>query len=113
MSEKDSDTLVLDPETHEKVDPVVEEEKKDSDDPDDIRRRATAPPKRGMCRRCNLNKPINQLMLCYRCWVITNLEDQAKKRGESWHEGDPHPDGCGCVGLGEHKSPGGSSVWNN
>ena len=62
------------------------------------------PPRKGICRRCGLDKPINRLMLCYSCWVKTELED---KRG--WREGMPHPDGCGCVGLGEHKSQDGTS----
>jgi len=78
-------------------------------DKENDRDTGAAPPKRGICRRCGLDKPINRLMLCYRCFVITNLEDDAKRRGESWHENDPHPDNCGCVGLGEHKSKDGSS----
>ena len=52
-------------------------------------------------------------MLCYPCWVKTRLEERAKARGEEWHEGDPHPDDCGCVGLGEHKSCGGGFTGGN
>ncbi|MBI5210565.1 MAG: hypothetical protein HY927_11400 [Elusimicrobia bacterium] len=54
------------------------------------------PPSRGACRRCGRNKPVNRLMLCYPCWVKTRLEEKG------WREGMPHPDDCGCVGLGEH-----------
>lgn len=54
------------------------------------------PPSRGLCRRCGENKPINRLMLCYPCWVKTQLEERG------WHEGEPHPDSCGCQGLEGH-----------
>ena len=54
------------------------------------------PPSRGMCRRCGENKPINRLMLCYPCWVKTNLEEQG------WREGMPHPEWCQCEGLHGH-----------
>ena len=54
-------------------------------------------PNRGLCRRCGQNKPINRLMLCYPCWVKTELE---KKAG--WREGMPHPDWCGCEGIPGH-----------
>ena len=54
-----------------------------------------SPPKRGLCRRCGENKPINRLMLCYPCWVKTNLEERG------WREGMPHPEGCDCT-LSEH-----------
>ena len=57
-----------------------------------------APPKKGICCRCGLDRPINRLMLCYPCWVKTSLEE----RGKGWHEGMDHPKDCGCVGLGEH-----------
>lgn len=55
------------------------------------------PPSRGLCRRCNENKPINRLMLCYPCWVKTQLE----KSG--WKDGEPHPDWCECVGSSAHQ----------
>lgn len=55
------------------------------------------PPKDGLCRRCGLNKPVNRLMLCYPCWVKTELE----KSG--WREGEPHPESCACEGLTEHQ----------
>ncbi|MEK7382417.1 MAG: hypothetical protein AAB262_03935 [Elusimicrobiota bacterium] len=54
------------------------------------------PPSRGLCRRCGENKPINRLMLCYPCWVKSELE----KNG--WKDGQPHPDECGCEGIGGH-----------
>ncbi|MDE2490281.1 MAG: hypothetical protein KGM24_05500 [Elusimicrobia bacterium] len=53
------------------------------------------PPSRGLCRRCGENKPINRLMLCYPCWVKSELE----RKG--WRDGQPHPDDCGCeIGAG-------------
>jgi hypothetical protein len=61
-----------------------------------------APPSRGLCRRCGQNKPVNRLMLCYPCWVKTNLEEEAKSRGESWREGMPHPEWCRCEGMSGH-----------
>ncbi|MBI4677963.1 MAG: hypothetical protein HY748_10315 [Elusimicrobia bacterium] len=63
-------------------------------DPSKVEQRL--PPSRGLCRRCGENKPVNRLMLCYPCWVKTRLEERG------WREGMPHPDDCGCVGLGEH-----------
>jgi len=54
------------------------------------------PPKSGPCRRCGKDKPLNRLMLCYPCWVKTELE----KKG--WREGMPHPDWCRCEGLPDH-----------
>lgn len=54
-----------------------------------------APPSRGLCRRCGENKPINRLMLCYPCWVKTNLEERG------WREGQGHPEWCECT-LGDH-----------
>ena len=62
------------------------------------------PPRNGICRRCGKNRPINRLMLCYHCWVKTNLEDK-----NGWREGIPHPADCGCIGLGEHASRDGTS----
>jgi hypothetical protein len=63
-------------------------------DPSKIKQRK--PPSRGMCRRCGENKPINRLMLCYGCWVISNLEEHG------WREGQPHPSWCQCEGLRGH-----------
>jgi len=53
------------------------------------------PPSRGICRRCGENKPVNRLMLCYPCWVKTNLEENG------WRQGEPHPDWCECT-LTDH-----------
>ena len=54
------------------------------------------PPKDGPCKRCGNDRPLNRLFLCFKCWVITNLEDDAKKRGETWSAGMPHPSWCKC-----------------
>ena len=67
------------------------------------------PPKEGTCKRCGDDKPVNRLFLCYKCWVITNIEKGAKDNGENWSAGMPHPAGCNCEGLGAHKDRGGSS----
>lgn len=69
-----------------------QEEKEE--DPAKLKQRK--PPKEGICRRCGENKPVNRLMLCYPCWVKTELE----KTG--WREGLPHPDWCRCEGLKDH-----------
>ncbi|MFA6318526.1 MAG: hypothetical protein WC943_14045 [Elusimicrobiota bacterium] len=63
-------------------------------DPSKVTQRT--PPKKGICRRCGEDKPVNRMMLCYPCWVKTRLEERG------WREGMPHPDDCGCVGLGAH-----------
>lgn len=63
-----------------------------------------APPSKGMCMRCGENKPINRLMLCYPCWVKSQLEK------DGWKEGEPHPDSCGCEGINGH--PGRKSIGN-
>lgn len=76
--------------------PEVEEHPKEDADLDLRKLRQTAPPKKGLCRRCGDNKPINRLMLCYPCWVKTNLEEYG------WREGMPHPDWCACDGVGGH-----------
>jgi hypothetical protein len=55
------------------------------------------PPKQGPCKRCGQDKPLNRLMLCYPCWVKTELE----KSG--WREGMPHPDWCHCEGIKDHQ----------
>ena len=75
------------------MEPAEAPEEKDEKDPAKIR--GVKPPSRGLCRRCGENKPINRLMLCYPCWVKTNLEENG------WREGLPHPDSCGCE-TGEH-----------
>lgn len=80
------------------ADPDLKEETESEEEPDLDKIRQTAPPKKGLCRRCGANKPINRLMLCYPCWVKTNLEENG------WREGMPHPDSCRCEGLGKHTS---------
>ncbi|MBI3548366.1 MAG: hypothetical protein HY078_04855 [Elusimicrobia bacterium] len=75
--------------------PEVAEEVQDEKDPTKLKQRK--PPSRGLCRRCGQNKPINRLMLCYPCWVKSELEDKA-----GWREGMPHPDWCRCEGVDGH-----------
>lgn len=74
---------------------VEKEELKDEKDPRRLKQRK--PPGAGLCRRCGLDKPINRLMLCYPCWVKSELE------GKGWTEGEPHPDWCDCEGLKDHR----------
>lgn len=70
------------------LDLVKDKEKEET--PEDIKRRARKPPSEGPCKRCGQDRPLNRLMLCYKCWVLVQLE----KSG--WREGQPHPAGCGC-----------------
>jgi hypothetical protein len=74
---------------------LPQEEEKSEEDLSKLKQRK--PPKDGPCKRCGQNKPINRLMLCYECWVKTELE----KSG--WREGLPHPDWCHCEGLSGHQ----------
>jgi hypothetical protein len=74
--------------------PVLEPAETDEQDPTKVKQRK--PPSGGMCRRCGENKPINRLMLCYPCWVKSNLEESG------WREGMPHPDWCACEGIKDH-----------
>lgn len=82
-------TEVLDKEAHEQA--------TEKEDPDLEKIPKRAPPKDGLCRRCGENKPINRLMLCYVCWVKTNLEEKG------WREGMAHPDWCKCEVPGAHR----------
>ena len=75
--------------------PAEETSAEDEKDPAKLKQRK--PPTGGMCRRCGQNKPINRLMLCYPCWVKSELE----KSG--WKEGMPHPDWCHCEGVKDHQ----------
>ncbi len=82
---------------------TVEKKKKDAEGkknpkPSDGRK----PPEEGKCRRCGADRPLNRLKLCYRCFVISNIEDVEKKRGSGWRSVDPHPAWCDCT-LPEHK----------
>ncbi|MDE2038543.1 MAG: hypothetical protein KGO96_03390 [Elusimicrobia bacterium] len=72
-----------------------EAEEKTEEDLSKLKQRK--PPVGGLCRRCGKNKPINRLMLCYPCWVKTELENTG------WREGLPHPDWCRCEGLPDHQ----------
>lgn len=78
--------------------PQVEtpEKEKPEEEPDLRKLSQKKPPSRGLCRRCGENKPINRLMLCYPCWVKSELEK------DGWKEGMPHPDHCHCEGLKDH-----------
>lgn len=73
----------------------AEEEEVDEKDPSKLKQRK--PPSEGPCRRCGQNKPLNRLMLCYPCWVKSELEEKA-----GWREGMPHPDWCRCEGNPDH-----------
>lgn len=50
------------------------------------------PPKEGPCKRCGNDRPLNRLFLCFRCWVLTNIEDRVPR----WKPGDNHPSWCKC-----------------
>lgn len=75
-------------------------ESEEKPDLDKIEKRS--PPKRGICRRCGEDKPVNRVMLCYPCWVITEIEDKERKAGREWFPGMPHPDWCHCEIPGAH-----------
>ena len=53
------------------IEEASEEKAEDEKDPTKLKQRT--PPSRGMCMRCGHNKPINRLMLCYPCWVKSEL----------------------------------------
>jgi len=91
MTETLTDELVIE-------NPQIEtpEKEKTEEEPDLRKLSQKKPPSGGMCRRCGENKPINRLMLCYPCWVKSELEK------EGWREGQPHPDDCRCEGLKDH-----------
>lgn len=72
------------PDGKEVVKPVEKE------DVDDIKKRARKPPADGPCKGCGQNKPINRLMLCYKCWVDKVNTDRG------WKPGQPHPESCRC-----------------
>lgn len=76
--------------------PAPKEKEAPEDEKDEDKLKQRKPPKDGICRRCGRNKPINRLMLCYPCWVKTNLEK------DGWREGMPHPEHCQCEGLKDH-----------
>ena len=74
--------------------PAPKEEEKAEEDVKKLKQRK--PPKDGPCMRCGLDKPLNRLMLCYPCWVKSELER------DGWREGMPHPESCRCEGLKDH-----------
>ena len=78
--------------------PQVEtpEKEKPEEEPDLRKLSQKKPPSGGLCRRCGENKPINRLMLCYPCWVKSELEK------DGWREGMPHPEECRCEGINGH-----------
>lgn len=65
----------------------VPEEKETSEQ---LKRRSRKPPSEGKCIKCRLIKPLNRQKVCYRCFVIINLEK------DGWKEGQNHPSTCGC-----------------
>lgn len=71
------------------ADPVKEKEKEET--PEDIKKRSRKPPKDGPCKGCGKDRPLNRLMLCYKCWIDKQNSDKG------WKEGQPHPAGCGCA----------------
>ncbi len=91
MTETLTDELVI-----ENPEVEVPVEDKPQEEPDLRKLSQKKPPSRGLCRRCGENKPINRLMLCYPCWVKSELEK------DGWREGMPHPDHCHCEGLKDH-----------
>jgi hypothetical protein len=82
---------------------VVESPTIEQDGPADRPGTGRKPPREGLCRRCGKTAPINRLMLCYPCWVKTQLEEKG------WREGQPHPRGCGCWLDCRHDSKGGAN----
>jgi len=69
---------------------------KEKESIEDIEKRGRKPPADGPCKGCGENKPLNRLMLCYKCWVYKRLNDENK----DWLPGDPHPAHCGCDAPG-------------
>ena len=116
-SEKEGGTLVIDPAgVVVNTDcPCCKEKEFDAPDRDEENRNnlGRKPPKDGPCKRCGLDRPLNRLMLCYPCWVKTEIENREKSEGREWHEGDSHPEWCKCSGLGEHKTGNGAFTGNN
>jgi hypothetical protein len=58
------------------------------------------PPIEGPCKGCGLDKPLNRMMLCYKCWKAKNIMDIERAKGNDWIPGDPHPDWCLCDDIG-------------
>ena len=78
-------------------------EKSETDEETDLDKlKQRTPPREGVCRRCGQDKPVNRMMLCYRCWVLTEIEEREKRAGNHWHAGMTHPDWCQCALSGAH-----------
>ena len=82
--------------TEEIIEKVLPEKEKE-EDLEDLKKRSRKPPENNKCKICGQYKPLNRLKLCYECWVLEEL----KKDGWS---GGPHPNSCGCTGLGGHEA---------
>lgn len=90
------------------VPPAANPAPEEKESTDEIKRRARKPPADGPCKGCGQNKPLNRLMLCFKCWVEKQLLDWSKYTKSDWIPGDPHPTWCKCE-LPEH---GGNSHGN-
>lgn len=101
-----AETITAEPETieapAETTPPKDDTKPAEKETPEDIEKRGRKPPADGPCKGCGENKPLNRLMLCYKCWLYKRLNDA----DPSWLPGDPHPKTCGCDG------PGGCSTKN-
>lgn len=79
------------------VGPVTPPKEKEEESEEDKFKRSRKPPSEGPCKMCQVVKPLNRLLLCYSCWLKDKIH---KDSGGSWLPGDPHPQPCGCDGLG-------------
>jgi len=96
-----AETITAEPETIEapaETNPPKDDTKPaEKETPEDIEKRARKPPADGPCKGCGQDRPLNRLMLCYKCWTYKQLHEQT---GGKWLPGDPHPSHCGCDGPG-------------
>ena len=83
-----------------KTEEEIEETTDGDEDIDLDKLKQRKPPKDGTCKRCGDDKPVNRMFLCYKCWVISNLEGQVP----GWKAGDPHPGWCQCEGISGHET---------
>lgn len=84
----------------------------EKEDIDDIEKRARKPPSDGPCKGCGQSKPINRLMLCYKCWVHKNIADWAKANNQDFIPTvDAHPFWCKCT-LPDHGGKGATGASN-
>lgn len=75
--------------------PLAEEVEEET--AEELKKRSRKPPNEGKCKICDQFKPLNRHKICYACYVKENL------RKDGW-AGGPHPDSCGCTGLGGHET---------